>query len=287
MCPPDVNLSAEKTRVLPVNEIERVIGTQALAEARGEVVPGKEGLVDPHARWGIVIGLDAIKGLDRSRIQRIVRERQDGLYVSFEQLASRARLRSVDLEKIAQAGALDSLGYERREGIWASGSLGQDGGDSEEYQPMLDGFGLEYHLPELPPLDDFARINLDYESMGMSPKQHPFVLLRPEMNAQGVTPACRVTACENRARIRVGGIITHRQRPSSSGGVLFLSVEDETGSVNVTVTENTWRQFRQEVMAPAVIVDGYCENLYGTRSVRAFRIYPMNTELCVRSRDFR
>lgn len=287
VCPPDVNLSAEKTRVLPINEIERVIGEQALAEARGKVVPGKEGLVDSHAQWGIVIGLDAIKGLDRSRIQRIVRERQDGLYASFEQLASRARLRSVDLEKIAQAGALDSLGYERREGIWASGSLGQDGGDTEEYQPMLDGFGLEYHLPELPPLDDFARINLDYESMGMSPKQHPFVLLRSDMNAQGVTPACRVTACENRARIRVGGIITHRQRPSSGGGVLFLSVEDETGSVNVIVTENTWRQFRQEVMAPAVIVDGYCENVYGTRSVRAFRIYPMNTELCVRSRDFR
>ena len=107
------------------------------------------------------------------------------------------------------------------------------------------------------------------------------------MNTQGVTPACRVTACENRARIRVGGIITHRQRPSSGGGVLFLSVEDETGSVNVTVTENTWRQFRQEVMAPAVIVDGYCENMYGTRSVRAFRIYPMKTELCVCSRDFR
>lgn len=287
VCPPDVNLSDEKTRVLPTEEIERVIGAQALAEARGEVVPGKEGLVDPHAQWGIVMGLDAIKGLDRSCIQRIVRKRQEGLYASFEQLASRARLRSVDLEKIAQAGALDSLGYERREGIWASGSLGQDGGDSEEYQPMLDGFGMEYHLPELPPLDEFARIHLDYESMGMSPKQHPFVLLRPEMNTQGVTPACRVTACENRTRIRVGGIITHRQRPSSGGGVLFLSVEDETGSVNITVTENTWRQFRQEVMAPAVIVDGYCENLYGTRSVRAFRIYPMNTELCVRSRDFR
>ena len=69
--------------------------------------------------------------------------------------------------------------------------------------------------------------------------------------------------------------------------MLFLSLEDESGSVNVTVTETTWRQHRREVMASAVVVDGYCENAYGTRSIRAFRIYPFSTQLRLNSRDFR
>ena len=287
VCAPDVNLSHEYTRVLPVKEILRVIGPQRMHEARGTLMPGKEGLVDAHSQWGIVLGLDTIRGLDRRCVKRILRGRDEGLYADLEEIAAHARLRSKDLEILAQAGALESLGYQRREGIWASVRLGHADVENEEYQPMLEGLGMEYHLPELPPLDSFTQMTLDYQAMGMSVSAHPFALIRQQMNEQGVTPAYGVLQRDNGSKVRVAGIVTHRQRPSSGGGVLFLSLEDESGSVNITVTEVTWKQHREEVMAPAVIVDGYCENAYGTRSIRAFRIYPLHMDFRVSSRDFR
>jgi error-prone DNA polymerase len=287
VCAPDVNLSLESTQVLPLSKIVQIIGAERAQEACGIGMEGKEGLVDIHPEWGIVLGLDMIRGLDQGSIKRILRGREEGPYQDLEDLASRARLRSTDLERLSQAGAVNSMGYQRREGIWASGVLGQDGGEEKEYQPMLEGLGMEYHLPSLPPLDSVAQMNLDYEAMGLSVTSHPFALIRKQMNAQGVIPACEILRQENQSRIRVAGIITHRQRPCSGGGVLFLSLEDESGSVNVTVTEATWKQHRREVMASAVVVDGYCENAYGTRSVRAFRIYPFSTQLRLSSRDFR
>ena len=287
VCAPDVNLSLESTQVLPLSMIVQVIGAERAQEACGIGTEGKERLVDVHPEWGIVLGLDMIRGLDKGSIKRILRGRHEGPYQDLEDLASRARLRSADLERLSQAGAVDSMGYQRREGIWASGVLGQDGGEDREYQPMLEGLGMEYHLPSLPPLDSVSQMNLDYEVMGLSVTTHPFALIRKQMNAQGVIPACEILRQENQSRIRVAGIITHRQRPCSGGGVLFLSLEDESGSVNVTVTEATWKQHRREVMASAVVVDGYCENAYGTRSIRAFRIYPFSTQLRLNSRDFR
>ncbi|MGA9078403.1 MAG: OB-fold nucleic acid binding domain-containing protein, partial [Acidimicrobiales bacterium] len=123
---------------------------------------------------------------------------------------------------------------------------------------------------------------------GVSTESHPVAPLREWLARQGVAPAASLVEVDGPARVRVAGIVTHRQRPSTAGGTVFVNLEDETGVVNVICSPGLWAHHRGAVAsAPALLVRGRLEGAGAARSVVAERLEVLELNMAVgRSRDF-
>jgi error-prone DNA polymerase len=111
--------------------------------------------------------------------------------------------------------------------------------------------------------------------------------MRDELSADGVITAVDLRAVADGARVRVAGVVTHRQRPHTAGGVTFVNLEDETGLINVIVSPGCWVRYRDVVTASALVVRGRVEAVEGVVNVVAERIETLGVRLPARSRDFR
>jgi error-prone DNA polymerase len=111
--------------------------------------------------------------------------------------------------------------------------------------------------------------------------------VRDQLSADGVVTAVDLRAVADGARVWVAGVVTHRQRPHTAGGVTFVNLEDETGLVNVIVSPGCWVRYRDVVTASALVVRGRVEAVEGVVNVVAERIEPLGVRLPARSRDFR
>ena len=185
------------------------------------------------------------------------------------------------------AGALECLGVGRREGIWAAGALAAPTVRQREWQPFLPGTEVDTLVPDLPPLTRTEQMRADIEATGLTPGEHPFSYLREDL-PPGVLSAAELGAHLDGRIVDVAGLVTHRQRPHTGGGVTFLSLEDESGLVNVSVAVGTWNKFRRiGLESGALLVRGTLEWGDGAVNVRAFRLAPVRLPIQVRSRDFR
>ena len=141
--------------------------------------------------------------------------------------------------------------------------------------------------PSLPTLTPSAKMRSDMRAMGLTPGEHPFSYVRRSLPT-GVLRAAELAAHLDGRIVDVAGIVTHRQRPHTGGGVTFLSLEDETGFVNVSASVGTWTKFRRVGLeSGALLVRGTLEWGDGAVNVRAFRFTPLALPVEVRSRDFR
>ena len=191
------------------------------------------------------------------------------------------------MECLALAGALECLGVGRREGIWAAGALAAPTVRQREWQPFLPGTEVGTRVPDLPPLTRTEQMRADIEATGLTPGEHPFSYLREDL-PPGVLSAAELGAHLDGRIVDVAGLVTHRQRPHTGGGVTFLSLEDESGLVNVSVAVGTWNKFRRiGLESGALLVRGTLEWGDGAVNVRAFRLAPVRLPIQVRSRDFR
>lgn len=128
----------------------------------------------------------------------------------------------------------------------------------------------------------------DLWATGVAPDGHPTRFVRDDLTAAGVTPAVDLAARGDGARVRVAGIVSHRQRPATAGGVTFVNLEDETGFINVVVSPGCWVHHRTVVRgAPALLVRGRLEVVEGVTNVVAERIEALALSAAVPSRDFR
>ncbi|MGA8295579.1 MAG: OB-fold nucleic acid binding domain-containing protein, partial [Acidimicrobiales bacterium] len=126
--------------------------------------------------------------------------------------------------------------------------------------------------PTLPEMSAVEELAADLFSIGISPDDHPVAPARTFLRQRGVVPAADLQEREA-GRILVAGIVTHRQRPSTAGGTIFLNLEDETGVVNVICSPGLWTRYRGEATsAPALIVRGRLEGEGVARSVVAERL---------------
>ena len=127
----------------------------------------------------------------------------------------------------------------------------------------------------------------DVEAMGLTPGRHPFSYLRDCLPSTVLRAADLGAHLDGRI-VEVAGLVTHRQRPHTGGGVTFLSLEDDTGYVNVSVAVGTWNKFRRVGLeSDALLVSGTLEWGDGAINVRAFRLRTIDLPIDVRSRDFR
>ena len=228
------------------------------------------------------LGLRYIRGL-RAAAGRAVAERKP--YTDVDELARMVpELNKDELEKLAGAGALASLQTEhRRDALWKAGRAGRPSG------PLLDL--VPENSPEAPlrRMNTAERLEADYNGMGLTVGRHPMHYLRVEMTKLGVTTAHGLAGKPNGSRVRVAGNVVVRQRPGTAKGIVFLSLEDETGISNIVVMPDLFAEKRLTLLTePYLLVDGKVQNVDNVIHVlaRAFeRIEPISPALA--SHDFK
>ncbi len=178
------------------------------------------------------------------------------------------------------AGALESLGVGRRDGMWAAGAAAGLGPDR-----LALAAGSE--APQLPGMSELEEMRADLWATGVS-SRHPVEFVRNQLDeADCLSVAETLSHNRHGRRVRVGGIVTHRQRPNTANGVMFFNLEDETGLLNIVVLPEVWAKHRNVVRrSPALVIYGRLEFYDGVTNIVARDFQPIGVRT-VKSRDFR
>ncbi|MCF2706191.1 error-prone DNA polymerase [Arcanobacterium haemolyticum] len=270
--PPDVNHSLVEAHVEP-------------QEVR-DYEPHK--LVHAHADKAVRLGLSSIRGLKKIGA-KIVDERQNGKFSSLPDLVQRCALSRDDIEKLAASGACASLGIDRREGIWAAEALHDRAATNGLYiQPTIPGTETVGVLPDLPPMTDAETTHTDIATTGISTSFYPTQHIRESLTSRGVLRISDLTELPVGIRVKVAGIVTHRQRPRTANGITFLSLEDETGLLNVVCSHGLWERYSDVARrSGALVVRGMVERGDGALNFVADALENLPMTIHLKSRDFR
>ncbi|SDT44695.1 error-prone DNA polymerase [Microlunatus soli] len=261
----------------------------------GPFDPGCDDPTPAHRRDGALavrLGLTTVQGLGEPAATKIVEERERRPFSSINDVVRRAGLTVKQAEALATAGAFDSFGVSRRQALWDAGYA--------DSQDQLEGTAIDAPPPELPGMSITELTLADIWATKISPGEHPIAHLRTELDDLGVVAIKDLFASGpeyDGRRIKVAGMVTHRQRPSTAGGVTFLNLEDETGMLNVICTEVLWKRYRRIARNTAgMIIRGTIEhtdgvtNLSADRLDRLVQVIPRAAQVIPRkyvSRDFR
>jgi error-prone DNA polymerase len=188
------------------------------------------------------LGLNRVNGLKQDAALRIVQTREQGLFESVEDLTKRAQLDRSDLLALADANALEQLAGHRRQAVWQT--AGADTGQLYQHGLLADIRSNETPL-ELPKASMLENMLADYRATGASLEHHPISFLRKQLAPYKIRQVEELRTYPNGRLARACGIVTHRQRPATAHGTVFLNLEDETGNVNVIVWNNLAEDQRQ------------------------------------------
>jgi error-prone DNA polymerase len=228
--------------------------------------------------------LSSVRSIGDDLAQRIVADRQAaGDYPSMADLARRIGLNAQQLEALATSGSFECLGTKRREALWAAGA-------AADYRPgQLDlALASEEQTPSLPEMSEPEQLMADLWATGITRDSYPTAIIRNRLTTLGVTPSNRLRHIEDRTRITVGGIVTHRQRPATARGVTFINLEDEFGMVNVICDPVIWQKYRRIAReSGGLLIRGMLERADGVVNVAAERIEKLDLGLRTKSQDFR
>ena len=239
---------------------------------------------DEHSTGGAAVrlGIEYVRTLGQDLAADIAAGRP---YVDMEDLVRRhgSRLTLPRLEALATAGAFACFGLSRRQALWAAGAVAQGG------PGHLEGVVTGAAPPPLPDMSEPDENAADLWATGLSPETYPTQFVRHELDRMGVVTAAGLPEIDNDARVLVGGVVTHRQRPATAQGTTFLNLEDETGLINVICSAGVWARYRRAARsAPAMLVRGRLEKVETVINVVADRITPLTLSAkALRSRDFR
>jgi len=192
------------------------------------------------------LGLSLLRGMRDGSAERIETARAVRSFESVSDMARRAQLDRHDLQVLAAANALSSLAGNRREALWQSVAAVPD-------RDMLASAMLEDETPVLGAPSEADDIVYDYRSMGLTLGRHPLELLRPQLLANRLMPASTLQTYRNGRLARGCGIVTVRQRPDTAKGVIFITIEDETGNVNVIIWPKVLERQRKEVLGASLL----------------------------------
>jgi error-prone DNA polymerase len=270
---------------------------------------------EPRSEGGVAIrlGLGEVRTVGIELAEEIEAERvRGGPYRDLADLARRVRLTAPQAEALATAGAFGCFGIDRRSALWAAGVV------AATRPEHLPGAAVGLSAPALPGMTDVEMTVSDVWATGVSPDSHPIQYLRERLDALGAVRIDRLDEVGRRAmagtanraghrpdgrvdnldpydpdvrppRVLVGGLVTHRQRPATAGGVTFLNLEDESGMLNVTCSQGLWARYRSVALGSgALLVRGRLERSpEGVLNLVADRLQRLGLAVPVRSRDFR
>ncbi|MFZ1062090.1 MAG: error-prone DNA polymerase [Acidimicrobiales bacterium] len=227
----------------------------------------------PRAR----LGLGALRGIGTELATRIV---TGAPWKDPEDLVRRAGLQQHHLETLAAAGALDCFGTSRRAQVWAAGAAAQSTPE------RLAGVVTGLTAPALPVTTEMERVADDLWAMGLTTEATAISLVREQLNERGVTRADALVSAEG-SRVRVAGVVTHRQHPETANGAVFLNLEDETGHVNVIFSKGAWARWSVVARSSrALVIRGSLERGQGTMALSAEHVEPLDLGATVPSRDW-
>ena len=228
---------------------------------------------DVRSTHAIRLGFRQARGLKQEELEQLVANRGGG-YDSVRDVWLRSGAPESTLERLANIDAFRSLGLDRRDALWAARGLNRVGG--QEDLPLFVRANDPTREPDidLPPMLLGEHIVEDYRTIGLSLKSHPAALLRDELAARRVIKAEELTRIRNGERVRVAGLVLVRQRPGTASGVIFMTLEDETGIANIVVWPKLFEQYRREVLAGRLVaIDGPVQSESGVIHVIAERVH--------------
>ena len=270
------------------------------------------------------LGLNRIVGLSQDSAERIVAARRERGFAGTEDLTRRAQLDAGDLQRLAQADALVQLTGHRHAAAWSVAGIdtrptamlaampscerpihnaladdrsanddGGDGGDGDDYESDHDHdqHGNADAQPLLRPPSEAEDMLADYAALGLSLKAHPLALLRETLNPFKVQTAAVLRGYPSGRLARASGLVTHRQRPETAKGTVFVTLEDDTGAVNVIVWPNVAEAQRKPLLAATLLtVYGVWQKEGEVMHLLAHKLVdhtPLLRGLVARSRNFR
>jgi error-prone DNA polymerase len=234
-----------------------------------------------HGGWAVRLGLASVRGVGDALARQIV---DHAPYSSMEQVVRAVPAITLEhLEALATAGAFsESFGLDRRRALWMAGAVAQS-------RPgRLEGIVTGVSAPTLPGMEPVEVAVADLWATGIAPDGHPTVFLRERLSELGVRTAVDLHSGVAPTRVIVAGVVTHRQRPMTAKGTMFVNLEDETGLINVVVSKGCWSRFAEVVhTSPALVVRGRLERVDGAINVIAEHMAALPVAAAAPARDFR
>ncbi|MEO6849261.1 MAG: error-prone DNA polymerase, partial [Mucilaginibacter sp.] len=198
------------------------------------------------------LGFRQVKGLSEDDMQALITTRGAG-YISISQLSD-AGVPQAAIEKLTDADAFRSLNLDRREALWEVPALNDKPIGLFTGQPSESAIEMQISLPFMTQAEHVVQ---DYGATGLSLKAHPVSFVREKLDLLRVTPTRDLVNCKDGDPIKVAGLVTVRQRPGTAKGILFITIEDETGFANLVVWENMFDKYRKEILqARLLMVEG-------------------------------
>ena len=249
-------------------------------------------VADSNAEAAIRLGLCMVKGLPEINGRRLVEARRrlfgeaDALHgtgYDFAELAHAAQLNRHDMNALAAAGALVSISGHRRQAVWAVTGV-------EQRPPVLDNAPIVEIAPRLESPSESEDLVADYASLGFTLGRHPLALLRPKLTRLRMATAAQLRDMPHGRITRAIGMVIGRQRPDTATGVIFVTLEDETGMINVVVWNDVAQKQRRALLGSQLLaVHGVLERQGDVVHLIAGRLVDHSAllgRLVARSRDF-
>ncbi|CAB3743944.1 Error-prone DNA polymerase [Paraburkholderia sediminicola] len=234
-------------------------------------------------RAPVRLGMSLVRGLKEEAAARIELARAVRTFVDVSDLARRAQLDRKDLQALAAADALRTLAGDRRAALWHAVAAVPD-------RDLLSGATDDDATPVLAPMTEGQQIASDYRTLGLTLGRHPLELLRPRLLAQRLLPASTLAGFRNGQLARACGMVTVRQRPGTAKGVMFVTLEDETGQVNVIIWPSLLEKQRREALGSSLLaVYGVWQREGEVRHLVAHRLVdasPLLGSLVTSTRNF-
>jgi error-prone DNA polymerase len=251
-------------------------------------VPG----VGTEAARALRLGMRLVKGLRRQDADRISEAvHAQGPFGSIEVLRRQSGVGVAALRKLAGADAFGSLRLDRQAALWQVQALRDEVLPMFEHLEPLPDDASAAGRRRLPHVSDVQKVMHDYKAVRLSLKAHPVSFLRTLLDRNGVTPAVNIGQSQNGDSISVAGIVLVRQRPATASGIMFMTLEDETGITNLIVRPRVFEQYRPAARHGVIVVArGHVERQIDVVHVLVHameRIDQEMAELVAGSRDFR
>ncbi|MEC7240034.1 MAG: error-prone DNA polymerase [Myxococcota bacterium] len=251
-------------------------------EEDGKHSPTSDGMDGRPARGvAIRLGFHQIKGMKQESADRLIAFRDRHPISDLTELHHRAGLSQAELRVLARADAFAELGWSRRDALWRIDGL-WSGSLLRSLPPPTDS-------TEIPKASAYENLQLDFLNLGLCIQKHPIELGREWLNQHQVTPIAQLQKRPHGSKVSVAGLVTHRQRPQTASGVMFLGMEDETGITNIVVWPKIYERQRRLIRSEGLLlVRGTLQKEQEAISVvaRSFEVLPLEG-ISAKSRDFR
>jgi error-prone DNA polymerase len=229
------------------------------------------------------LGFNYVKGFRHATAERLVNERQRGPFASIDELKRRVpELSARELNSLAELGALNALAPHRRDALWNTQLALRPVGE------LLEEASVEVPASPLAAMTPLERLSADFRNSGLTIGAHPMRFHREELQRRGIVSVGAAARRRDGAGVRVAGAVICRQQPATAKGFVFVSLEDETGIINVIVPPALFQTVRATLISePYLVISGVLQNQQGAISVKASHVAALRLEAePVASHDF-